>query len=288
VTAPRPLRTALLVAACDGAAIGAAVASEADALYLDLEAGVPVRELPTARATVRSVVASEGARGRAVVARVNSVSSGLLEDDLAAVVVPGLYAVMLPKIATPADVVALDEALARHEAAAGIVVGETVVHPVIETAQAVRLAYEIASASARVAHMGGVAAPAGDLARAIGFEWTPGGDETLFIRSRLLVEGRAAGVRFPISGLPVREDLDEARAIAMQARHLGYEGLLIGYAAHAPIVNEVFTPTDQEVRRWQRLVDAAGTGSFRGRRLDPSTVEWARAKLEGARVLRGD
>jgi len=286
VTAPRPIRTALLVAGCDTAAIAAAVASEADAVYLDLEAGVPVAELPGAREAVREVARSVGTGGRTVVARVNPVSSGLLDDDLDAVVVEGLYGVMLPKISEPSDVAALDAALARYERAAGLQIGQTVVHPVIETAQAVRLAYDIAVSSTRVAHMGGVAAPAGDLARAVGFEWTPDGLETLFIRSRLLVEGRAAGVRFPLSGIPVRDDVDEARAFAQQARRLGYEGLLIGHTAHAPIVNEVFTPTDQEVRRWQRLLDNAPTGTFRGRRLDASTVEWARGKLEVARVFR--
>jgi citrate lyase subunit beta/citryl-CoA lyase len=189
---------------------------------------------------------------------------------------------MLPKIAGPAEVAALDDALARHEAPAGLAVGTTVIHPVIETATALRLAFEIGSASPRVAHMGGVAAPAGDLARALGFHWTVGGAETSYVRAKLLVDARAAGVPYPLSGLAPGEDVEEALAIARAARQLGYEGVLVAHGHHATPVNEVFTPSPAEARRWRALVDAGATGSgtYRGRRLDPDTVAWAAARLQ--------
>jgi citrate lyase subunit beta/citryl-CoA lyase len=278
----RPIRTALLVGATSDAEVEAAVRSEADALYLDLEAAVPLPDLADARRRVARVVGDVGVSGRPVVVRVNAARTGEQVRDLAAVVRPGLYGVMLPKIADPDDVRALAARLDHAEAVAGLAGGTTVIHPVIETAPALRLAYEIASASPRVAHMGGVAAPGGDLARALGFRWTPGGEETAYVRAKLLVDARTAGVPFPLSGLAPGEDVDEAAAIARSARRLGYEGLLIAHAHHAPAVNEVFTPTAREAQRWQALVDAgaAGSVSYRGRRLDPDTVAWAAARLE--------
>jgi citrate lyase subunit beta/citryl-CoA lyase len=189
---------------------------------------------------------------------------------------------MLPKIATPAEVAALDERLARCESASGLVPGSVVIHPVIETAMALRLAFEIASASPRVAHMGGVAAPGGDLARALGFHWTIDGTETAFVRAKLLADARAAGVPHPLSGLAPGEDVDAAVVVARAARQLGYEGVLIAHAHHATAVNAVFTPSPGEARRWQAIVDAgaAGAEDHRGRRLDPDVVAWAASRLE--------
>ena len=278
----RPIRTALLVGGADRAGVEAAVGSAADAIYLDLEAAVPLPRLPQAHEEVGGLVADLAPTGRAVVVRVNPERTGQLDGDLAAVVRPGLYGVMLPKIAAPAEIAALDERLGRLESAADLPVGSVVIHPVIETAMAVRLAFEIASASPRVAHMGGVSAPGGDLARTLGFHWTPDGRETEYVRAKLLADARAAGVPHPLSGLAPGEDVDEAVAIAHAARQLGYEGVLIAHAHHAPAVNAVFTPSAGEARRWQAIVDAGASGAqdYRGRRLDPDTVVWAASRLE--------
>ena len=58
-----------------------------------------------------------------------------------------------------------------------------------------RLAFEIATASPRVAYFGGGVSRSGDIARSIGYRWTPEGTETLFLRSKVLVDARAAGGR---------------------------------------------------------------------------------------------
>ena len=65
------------------------------------------------------------------------------------------------------------------------------------TAAAARFSYEVASASARVAYMGGASTPDGDIARALGFRWTAEGTETLLLRSWVLLNVKAAGVMYP-------------------------------------------------------------------------------------------
>jgi citrate lyase subunit beta/citryl-CoA lyase len=245
-------------------------------LYVDLEAAVPGAHLPAARELVRSQLSALAGAGKLVVVRVNPVSSGETNDDIAAVVREGLYGVALAKIDRVREVRELDEMLAEAERRAGLPLGSIVIHPVIENAGAVRKAYRIARASDRVAHMGGVVAPGGDLARSIGFAGSLHGAETHYVRGKVLVDARAAGVRFPLSGIPADRDEQVLRAGAVDARAMGYEGLLIGYRSHAPIVNEVFTPTEAEVTRWRELATADGSGR---RAPDAATQAWARERL---------
>ena len=93
------------------------------------------------------------------------------------------------------------------------------IYPILETAQAIRLAYEIAIASPRVAYMGGAVSRFGDIHQALGYRWTAEGEETLFLRSKVLVDAQAAGIRYPISGMwgGAVDDLDGLRAWATAA-----------------------------------------------------------------------
>ena len=56
-------------------------------------------------------------------------------------------------------------------------------------------AYEIASASPRVRYMGGAISRFGDIHQAVGYRWSAEGTETLFLRSKVLIDARAAGIR---------------------------------------------------------------------------------------------
>jgi citrate lyase subunit beta/citryl-CoA lyase len=275
-TTPLPIRSALLVPGHDEERLAAAAESAADALYVDLEAAVPGHRLEEARSLVRDRLATLAGAGKLVVVRVNPVSSGDTEADLEAVVREGLYGVALAKIDRVREVRELDGMLATAERRAALAVGSIVIHPVIENANAVRKAYRIARASDRVAHMGGVVAPGGDLARSIGFAGSLHGAETHYVRGKVLVDARAAGVRFPLSGIPADRDEEVLRAAAVDARAMGYEGLLLGYRSHAPIVNEVFTPTEAEVARWRELAFADGS---QRREPDAATQAWALERL---------
>jgi citrate lyase subunit beta/citryl-CoA lyase len=164
----------------------------------------------------------------------------------------------------------------------------------VETASAVRLAYDIATASARVAFFGAGVSRNGDIARAIGYRWTAEGTETLFLRSKVLVDARAAGVHNPITGIwGDVDDLDGLRSFAVRSRDLGYEGLMCIHPSHVDVIHDVFTPTDDELRAAVRLLDAVdaaareGVGAFRldGRLVDAAHAETARALLRRARGL---
>jgi len=90
------------------------------------------------------------------------------------------------KVEGPADVAEVDNLLSHFERKAGMEVGSIFIDPGLETAQSIRQSYEIATASPRVAHMGGSGGKGGDTSRSIGFQWTPEGLETLYLKSKVL------------------------------------------------------------------------------------------------------
>jgi citrate lyase subunit beta/citryl-CoA lyase len=143
--------------------------------------------------------------------------------------------------------------------------------------------------------MGGAVAKDGDQARAIGYQWTPGGEETLYIRSRVLLDARAAGVPYPVGGMwTAVDDPDGLRRFAIQTRQLGYAGMMVAhYPGHIPTVNEVFTPTAAELAHHREVIRIVGEGEARGASMqekdghivDPAMVKLARDRLALARRL---
>jgi citrate lyase subunit beta/citryl-CoA lyase len=178
--------------------------------------------------------------------------------------------------------------------------GTIAIYPILETAQSLRLAYEIAMASTRVSYMGGAISRFGDIHRAVGFRWTLEGRETLFLRSKVLIDARAAGIRYPISGMWAgdRDDETGLRAWCTELRNLGYFGMMIGDPVYVPIVHEIFSPTPEEIAYWSDLdrlaTDAERTGSRviygdpnqgEGYVVHIAHVESARQNLEWGRGL---
>jgi citrate lyase subunit beta/citryl-CoA lyase len=292
------------VAGSDEAGLAGALATGADALILDLEEPqMPmtpaVRE--RARGLVGEFLEALPETHPMVFVRVQPARTGGMWPDVMAVLKPGLRGIALPKSYGPADVHRADGVLTNAEAAVGRELGSTWIYPIFETAEAIRQAYDIAVASPRVAYMGGAVSRFGDIHQALGYRWTPGGQETHWLRSKLLVDARAAGIRYPISGMwgGATDDVEGLTAFATELRDLGYYGMMLGDPAHIPLVHSVFTPTAEEVAYWTELdrlgTEAERTGEGPVLHGDPNQgeahvvhgahVESARLNLEWARAL---
>ena len=290
----KPLRSELFVPGNKEDWMRKAPRYGADALILDLEDSVPPEGKAEARVLVRKMIEELGAAGRTLIVRVNGLETGLTGDDLEAVTCPYLYTVILPKVQGPEDVSEVDTLLRFFERRAGVESGKVFIDPALETAQGIRRAYEIASASPRVAHMGASGGKGGDTARSLGYQWTPQGMETLFLRSKVLVDARAAGVPYPVTGgwMDIH-DLEGLRAAAREAKSLGYTGMHLIHPTHVAVVNEVFTPTGEEIAQWRGLVTAMeerrGQGgaavTYQGDMVDIAHEDTARAMLEMAKEL---
>jgi citrate lyase subunit beta/citryl-CoA lyase len=256
----KPLRSLLFTPGDQEGRIAENVKSGADALFLDLEeprTPCPESVRVRARGLVREFLADAptGPGDPVYFVRVQPVASGMILRDLQAVMGPNLTGILLPKITGPADVHAAEAILGCVETELGIPMGQTLLYPILENASAVRLAYEIATASERVAYMGGAVSRFGDIAGEIGFRWTRTGTETLYIREKVLIDARAAGIRYPISGMwgGANDDVDGLQAWLTELRDIGYFGMMLGNKDHVSIVNAAFTPTSEEVAYWADL-----------------------------------
>ena len=259
-----------------------------DAIVLDLEDSVPDGEKVAARDQVRLTIAALRAADPSVgiFVRVNGLGTRLTGGDLEAVVVPGLTGVFAPKVSSATDVLQYDTLLDHFEIRNGVS-GLGYIVPV-ETVPAIHNCREIAAASPRMRAMIGPTAEHADIAREVGFEWTPGGLETLYLRSRVLLACREAGIH-PLTALWERvDDLDGLREFARLGRGLGFRGMIAIHPAHVPVINEVFGPSAAETEFYQGLAAAyeaaalAGSGAvrYRGLHIDRAHYDKARQWLK--------
>jgi citrate lyase subunit beta / citryl-CoA lyase len=286
---PKPVRSLLFVPANREDRMRKSLTVGADAVVFDLESAIPRGEAEPARAMVQRVIDSREGERPAIFVRVSEVDSPDFEADLDAALRPGLDGILLPQVRGVADVEAASRALDARDPAQRVVL-----IPLVETASAVRTAYEIATSSPRIAYFGGGVSRDGDIARSIGYRWSPEGSETLFLRSKVLIDARAAGIVNPISGIwGIVDDLDGLRAFAQQTRDLGYEGLMCIHPTHVPVIHDVFTPSAADLAHWREVIDAMteaqaqGLGAIRldGRLIDVAHLHTARRNLERAARL---
>lgn len=256
---PRIIRSMAFVPAHDEEAVLRAADCGLDALGLDLEDLTPGPSKQHAREIFRDMAREVASRGVLVMARTNGLADGACQADLEAVLCPELHCCNLPKAESADDVVRYCQLLERAGEQAGVDVSSVLVRPVVETARGIRAAYEVAAASPRVTYMGGVAGGFwGDLGATVGMIMSPDASESLYLRSKVLVDVRAAGVRFPVGGGGTASRRPEVvRSFADQNKHLGYTGsFTVPDPDVVAVVNDVFTPTDEEVAEWRTVVPA--------------------------------
>lgn len=291
----QPYRSILFVPGHKPAWVGKALASGADCVVLDLEDSVPAELKAGARATVAESIRAIRERDDrvGVFVRVNPLDTRQTGADLEAVVVPGLTGVFAPKIAAATDVLRYDALLDHFEERGGVTALEYIVP--VEMIGAIQDARAIATASPRVGAMIGPTAEHADIARAVGYRWTPGGEETLYLRSRILLACREAGIH-PLTGLWERlDDLAGLKAFAEHGRRLGFRGMIAIHPSHVPVVNEAFSPTPEDVAFHEGLLAAyeeaaaAGHGAvrYRGVHIDKAHADTARDWLAHARSIPG-
>jgi citrate lyase subunit beta/citryl-CoA lyase len=285
----KPIRSILFVPGHRGSWIDKLGSSEADAVILDLEDSVPPAEKMSARRTSAERIAGLAEAGRRVYVRVNRSAHIYDLDDLLAVVRPGLEGIVLSKPDGPEDVALAAALIGEAEHRNGFASGAVLILPALETPRGLQFAYECAL-HPRVIALMGASAKGADLAGAMGFEWTEGGRESLYLKSRVVMAARAAG-KLPIGGLWQQvHDLEGLKSYAEQDRGLGMAGQAILHPSNAAVVNAVFSPSPETLARYREMVlayeqaQAKGLGSvmFNGEHIDKAHVETARAILTTA------
>lgn len=223
---------------------------------LDLEDSVPPGEKGPSRRRVADLIDSIGGHTELHV-RVNPTSSPHMVPDLAAVVRPGLAAIVVPKVESPTALHVVDTLLETFERDAGLRIGAIDVMATVETAAGVHAVHAIAAVGGRLKRLcfGG-----GDFALDIGLDWPDdeGSPATvLFAKSQLVMASRVAGLDPPHDSVyPRYKDLEGLRREARESRRLGFSGKHVIHPDQIPVVEEVYRPSEREIDRARRLVDA--------------------------------
>jgi citrate lyase subunit beta/citryl-CoA lyase len=263
--------------------------SRADALILDLEDAVAPARKPAARQAAAAFVAAQAkALSASLFVRINPLDSGLALDDLAAVVVPGLAGIMLPKTTSAEDVRRLGLYLDALESRAGMARGTVRVVPVAtETAQAM---LTMASFVPGIPRLAGLTWGAEDLSAALGAISNREADGSLsplyvFANSMCLCAAASAGVDAIDTLHADFRDGDGLAAACAVARRRGFRGKIAIHPDQVDIINGAFTPSEAEIAAARRIVDAfaaqphAGTLSIDGVMVDLPHLKQARRTL---------
>jgi citrate lyase subunit beta / citryl-CoA lyase len=255
------MRSALFVPGDDEKKLTKALASGADALILDLEDSVALANKGRARGLAADFLLTARAKpGRPrLIVRVNPLDGDATDADLDAVMAAGPDCVMLPKSLSGASVQHLAAKLAVREADHGLVDGSTKILAIAtERAQAL---FEMGSYRGCSDRLEGLAWGGEDLAADIGAEThhLPDGrwaSPYRLARDLILLAAVAAEVA-PIDTVYTNfRDLDGLRAEALAARRDGFTGKMAIHPAQAPIINEVFTPSEEALQRARAIVAA--------------------------------
>ena len=272
------LRSMLFVPADSERKLAKAVDSAADVLILDLEDAVAESRKESARQMAAEfIVAHAPSLSARLFVRINPLDTALAMGDLAAVAVPGLAGILLPKTRSAADIVRLGHGLDALEARAGIAPGTIQVVPVAtETPQAM---LNMQSFALPVERLAGVTWGAEDLSTAIGAVSNRDEDGSFSplyqLASSMCLCAAAA------SGVPaidtLHADFRDAAGLAAAcraSRRRGFRGRIAIHPDQVATINEAYSPTAAELAHAQRIVDAfaarpdAGTLSIDGVMVD--------------------
>ena len=243
--------------------LGKAPGLPADQVFMDLEDSVAPLAKEEARGNVIDALKNNDWGDKTVVVRINSIDTHWAADDLKTVVeAAGQYidCIMVPKVQHAHEVMFVDHMLRMIETNTdsdkriGLELQ-------IETATGLRNVHEIAHASDRAEAI--ILGPA-DMSASLGLPTVtaglpmPGypGDHWHYVLERILIAGRDAGLQVIDGPYLLIKDLDGFREMAMRARALGYDGKWALHPGQIDVLNEVFTPTQDEYDKAEALLDA--------------------------------
>jgi citrate lyase subunit beta/citryl-CoA lyase len=258
-----------------------------DAVIIDLEDAVPHGEKDAARRLVRRFLEGYRERDKEILVRINALDTPWGHDDLAEVLPALPDGVRLPKADTAEVVERLDTTLTEHEETLGVEIGRFRILPSIESALGVIHCIDIAAASTRIL---GLAFGAEDYTASMEIDRTPGGEELMNARARVVWAAKAAGVQAIDSIFADVSDAEGLRRETEKVKALGYTGKSLVNPRQIEVVHEVFAPKPEEIGWALQVIEAIqraremGTGviALNGKMVDAPVVKRAFRTLRTA------
>ena len=263
----------------------------ADAITLDLEDAVPPAEKEKARALVRDSIRLAGHGGSDVLVRVNNEEEHIYRD-LEATVHDGLSAVFLPKTELPEQVLKLEGLIEKLERNRGLKSHSIKIAIHIESPLGIINLKEIAGAGARLES---VSMGVDDYCLQMGIRPSDSAEELVFPMMNIATVARAFNlVPLGILGSVANyKDLEKFRTAAEKSKKMGFAGAYCIHPDQVNILNEVFSPSKDEIS-WARRVmecfekavaEGRASTSLDGKMVDTPIYKQALALLEEARAI---
>lgn len=264
-----------------------------DCVMLDLEDGV----VPAQKASARPVVAAalrqkKDLRAPARYVRVNAIGTADLEKDLDAVVVEGLQGLVVPKMEKPEELLNVEKKLVQLMRQRGLRDDSVRLLLAVETAVGLLAAPELARCTPRVS---GLIFGAEDYSRDIGMPTVRSAfaSEFIYPRSAIVVAAVAAGVAAVDIVWPDLKDQAGLERDSRLGRDLGFTGKSLIHPSQIEPINQVFSPSTDEVAVSTRLIkqfddavaDGRGSINFEGKLVDRPIYERAKATVRLSELI---
>lgn len=253
----RPRRSVLYMPGANARALEKAKTIPADSLILDTEDSVAPDQKAAAREQVAAAAASGEYGRREVTIRVNGLDTEWHADDLRSAAAAGPDAVVVPKVSSVEDVIAIERAL---EAAGAP--DRTTIWAMLETPQAIVNAVAIAAASQRLSVL---VMGTNDLAKELRAALVPGRQPLAFGLGQCLLAARLAGKAILDGVFNDITDSDGFLAECRQGAEMGFDGKTLIHPSQVEPTNETFRPSAADVEHAHRVIDAFEAAERDGR-----------------------
>lgn len=256
------MRSLMFVPAHNQKLLDSSLRRDADVLLLDIEDSVPPVDKQTARNNILEFVKRPEAQGKVIFPRVNDRESGELLKDLYQLTVDGIAGFMYPKSTKEEDVYFVGKLLETIEYEKGLPVGTFKLIPLIETAGAIVNIKEICTACTRVV---AVAFGCEDYVTDLGGKHDAEGQSIFYARNAIVNAARFAGVA-PIDTVHIKvHDLEDLERNLILSKNLGFEGMLVLNPKELPLVNQYFSPSEEEIAWAEEMVQLTAEAKAEGK-----------------------
>jgi citrate lyase subunit beta-like protein len=260
-----------------------------DSICMDIEDGVAINRKEIARQTIAEALRTIDFKNSERLVRINPVGSGLENDDLNHAVPVKPDGIVIPKVNEKEQISWVSDQIARIEAQYDWPPGEVGLIAIIETAMSVVNLREIAMSDSRLEAL---IFGAEDYAADIGAIRSKAGWEVFHSRSTVVTHAAAFGLQAIDMVFIDFEDADGLQDQAQQGVQLGFHGKQVIHPNQVSLVQEAFTPSDEQISQAETIIEAymhhqsLGKGAFAldGKMVDAPLIKSAQAILARARA----
>lgn len=264
-----------------------------DVYIPDMEDSVPFDRKDEAREVISGFLPNMMINNNIIIPRVNSITSGFLEEDVRTVLEHKIYGISVGKINTSEDIKMISSILDKYENIYKIEAGSIKIIPWIETALGITNAFEICCSSPRIIS---VAFGAEDFTNDMGIIRSDDGFEIDYPRKLIVIAAKAAGVQAFDTPYTKFKDLDGLKKDIFIAKRLGFSGKFAIHPGQIEIINKEFYPSKPEIENARKIIksfeeaqiNGRGSTSLNGLMIDIPVVERAKKILENIRRFEGE